>query len=202
MPNDSELSSTPTPTDSTSQALVPTYRITRAADQTLIFDPPVGSRSLADALSYHYPFHEGLQRRIRQASLDYFLSCGKDNPLQSIPNPSGSSSSQPSRDVLLHPSSSVVSIAPKPIQSSTHSESTPPQANSDGFTRLRVESTANPHFKPKVWDIKTGKPSTRRSRGRKSGSALKPEERQRVAKNRGNACARHRRARTKVYLPM
>lgn len=52
-------------------------------------------------------------------------------------------------------------------------------------------------IQPKPWDIKTGKTSARKPRGRKRG--LEASERQRVAKNRGSACERHRKSRTKVY---
>jgi hypothetical protein len=54
--------------------MIPTYTITRRADLSLQFQPPVGSRELANALSIKYPFAESLQKQIDHAILDYIAS--------------------------------------------------------------------------------------------------------------------------------
>jgi hypothetical protein len=59
--------------------MIPTYTITRRADLSLQFQPPVGSRDLANALSIKYPFAESLQKQIDHAILDYIAS---ERPLQ------------------------------------------------------------------------------------------------------------------------
>jgi hypothetical protein len=61
--------------------IIPTYTITRRADLSLQFQPPVGSRELANALSIKYPFAESLQKQFDHAILDYIAS------EQSIHNP-------------------------------------------------------------------------------------------------------------------
>jgi hypothetical protein len=54
--------------------MIPTYTITRRADFSLQFQPPVGSRELANALSIKYPFAESLRKQIDLAILDYIAS--------------------------------------------------------------------------------------------------------------------------------
>lgn len=50
----------------------PKYSISRDKDGALQLDPPIGSRELANALSYHYPMVNGLQEKIQSAMLDFF----------------------------------------------------------------------------------------------------------------------------------
>jgi hypothetical protein len=59
--------------------IIPTYTITRRADLSLQFQPPVGSRELANALGIKYPFVESLQKQINYAILDYIAS---ERPLE------------------------------------------------------------------------------------------------------------------------
>jgi hypothetical protein len=54
--------------------MIPTYTITRRADLSLQFQPPIGSRELANALSIKYPFAESLQKQIDHAILEYIAS--------------------------------------------------------------------------------------------------------------------------------
>jgi hypothetical protein len=56
--------------------MIPIYTITRRTDLSLQFQPPVGSRELANALSIKYPFAESLQKQIDHAILDYIASEG------------------------------------------------------------------------------------------------------------------------------
>jgi hypothetical protein len=64
--------------------MIPTYTITRRADLSLQFQPPVGSTELANALSIKYPFAESLQKQIDHAILGYIAS---ERPLQKLKIP-------------------------------------------------------------------------------------------------------------------
>ncbi|KFX89040.1 hypothetical protein O988_08788 [Pseudogymnoascus sp. VKM F-3808] len=149
---------------------LPTYQISRAPDLTLIYDPPVGSQELADALSCHYPFQKGLQQKMLQASIDFLNSeKGKiTTPTPDVtPTPDATWSGYPAYKVT----SSVM------------------------LHKKRPDSVASTLNTP--WDIKSGKTCVKKPRGRTRG--LEASERERVAKNRGNACERHRKSRTKCH---
>ena len=68
------LSVSPESASSGQSFIIPTYTITRRKDLSLQFNPPVGSRELANALSIKYPFAESLQKQIDHAILDYIAS--------------------------------------------------------------------------------------------------------------------------------
>lgn len=182
----SDTSTTPALSLSTppSPLKLPTYQITRASDLTLIYDPPIGSQELSDALSCHYPFLPGLKQKIQQASIDFFNSEKSriTKPTLDLVTPSFDS------PPALHISSALFS----PVDPHPHS-------NQALQPMIPAKDSQHPQFasiRPKPWDIKTGKTSSRKPRGRKQG--LEASERQRVAKNRGSACKRHRKSRTKV----
>src|ERR1700736_4374485 len=52
--------------------LPPRYTIIRGADYSLVWDPPIKSRGLADALSYRYPMEQTLRQKMQRATLDFF----------------------------------------------------------------------------------------------------------------------------------
>src|ERR1700722_6189853 len=52
----------------------PKYSITRGEDDTLQWQPPIRSRELANALSYHYPLEQSLQEKMQRAILDFLDS--------------------------------------------------------------------------------------------------------------------------------
>ncbi|KFX91273.1 hypothetical protein V490_06000 [Pseudogymnoascus sp. VKM F-3557] len=149
---------------------LPTYQISRAPDLTLIYDPPVGSQELADALSCHYPFQKGLQQKMLQASID-FLNSEKGKITTPTPD-----------------------VTPTPDATWTgyrgHKVTTPLMLH-----KKRPDFVASTLNTP--WDIKSGKTCVKKPRGRTRG--LEASERERVAKNRGNACERHRKSRTKCH---
>lgn len=194
MSQNSTISALPPP-GSPSRLNLPTYRITRAPDLTLIYDPPVGSQELSDALSCHYPFHKGLQEKLQQASIDFLLS-GKSG----IPAPVSHldiTSSNPSIELTQSSSSpSTPHINYPPPIPTIHNSQTSHLTLSTKHQPLRPRPDHNTPFETSIWDIKTGKPAPAKPRGRTKG--LEASERERVAKNRGNACESHRRRRTTV----
>ncbi|KFY41091.1 hypothetical protein V495_05049 [Pseudogymnoascus sp. VKM F-4514 (FW-929)] len=152
------------------QPKLPTYQISRAPDLTLIYDPPVGSQELADALSCHYPFQKGLQQKMLQASID-FLNSEKGK----ITTPTPDVTPTPDATWSAYPAYKVTT----PVM----------------LHKKRPDFVASTLNTP--WDIKSGKTCVKKPRGRTRG--LEASERERVAKNRGNACERHRRSRTKCH---
>jgi len=49
----------------------PTYKISYAQDQTLVWEPPVGSKELGEALSWKYPDVDGLKQKMKAAMEDF-----------------------------------------------------------------------------------------------------------------------------------
>ena len=184
------------PSISLSRLNLPTYRITRAPDLTLIYDPPIGSQELSDALSCHYPFHKGLQQKLQQASLDFLLS-GKGGIPVSVPH-LGISSNSSIQLAQSSPPPSTPHITYTPPIPTTHYSQTSYSTVSARGQPLRPGSNHNTPFQFTVWDIKTGKSPVAKLKGRTKG--LEASERARVAKNRGNACDVHRRRRTTASL--
>jgi hypothetical protein len=156
----------------------PKYCITRGEDDTLQWQPPVKSRELASALSYHYPLEQSLQEKMQRAILDFLdseITNGKPitkdadtdiKPLEAVQLPE-----------LISIMERAAPAMPKPAKN---------------ITQL-PQSTQDPEMCG-VWDIKTGE--SVKPKGRKRG--LSPGTRQRVAENRGNTCAYHRKAKTQV----
>ena len=54
------------------------YTIKRRDDLSLQFDPPVGSRELANALSLKFPLEESLRKQMQCALLEYIASESPD----------------------------------------------------------------------------------------------------------------------------
>ena len=185
------------PSISLSRPNLPAYRITRAPDLTLVYDPPIGSQELSDALSCHYPFHKGLQQKLQQASLD-FLHSGKGSILVSVPHLDISSLNPSIELAQSSPPPSTPHITYTPPIPTTHNRQTSYSTVSTRDQPLRPGSNHNTPFQFTVWDIKTGKSAAAKLRGRTKG--LEASERARVARNRGNACEVHRRRRTTASL--
>lgn len=188
-------SSLPTPP---SQLKLPTYQITRAADLTLIYDPPIGSQELSDALSCHYPFLRGLQQKLQQASID-FLKSEKSRITKPTLDLATPTSNSPTRtaELSLSPSTRYgASSLPSPSHPASHTSQVVQPIISAKDRSLKSRHRPVISEQPIPWDAKTGKAAVRKPRGRTGG--LEASERQRVAKNRGSACEKHRKSRTKV----
>lgn len=184
--------SLPTPP---SQLNLPTYQVTRASDLTLIYDPPVGSQQLSDALSCHYPFHQGLQQKLRQASIDFLISEQGwiTEPTLNFVTPLSNSPTGTSQLSLLPPGPHTTSALLSPCYPPSHTnQALQPTVSAEG----RLLSCPVSYIQHKPWDIKTGKTFVRKPRKRTGG--LEASERQRIAKNRGSVCERHRKSRTRV----
>lgn len=178
-----------------SQLNLPTYQITRASDLTLIYDPPIGSQELSDALSCHYPFLQGLQQKLQQASIDFLESEQGwiTEPTLNLVTPLSNSPIGTSQLSLLPPALYTTSALFSP--------SYPPSHTNQALQPTVLAESAPlyclvPSIRHNPWDIKTGNTCVRKPRGRKGG--LEASERQRIAKNRGSACERHRKSRTRV----
>jgi len=156
----------------------PKYSISRGEDDTLQWQPPVRSRELASALSYHYPLEQSLQEKMQRAILDFLdseITNGKPIIKEAETNIKPQEAAQlPELTSIME---CVVPVVPKPVKNATQL----PQSNQD------PEMCG-------VWDVKTGE--SVKPKGRKRG--LSPTTRQRVAENRGNTCAYHRKAKTQV----
>jgi hypothetical protein len=148
---------------------MPEYRITRRADQSLAFDPPPGSRELANALSMKYPLCESLEQQLQEALLDFI----------SREDASHEYTFTPSRDHQQSLSSAFVTTAESPS------------------LRIPAPNIARNDFKSSlsVWSITTGKPvEKKRNRIR-----YNTEKRVKVAGVRKlGACEYHRKKKTEV----
>ena len=156
----------------------PKYSITRGEDDVLQWQPPIGSRELANALSYHYPLEQSLQEKMQCAILDFLdseFTNGNPIPEEADTDIKPPVAVQPPKLIFIM--DSAAPEVPKPAENATQ----------------LPQSTQGPEMCG-VWDIKTGE--SVKPKGRKR--ALSPETRQRVAENRGNACAFHRKAKTQV----
>jgi hypothetical protein len=156
----------------------PNYTITRGEDDTLQWEPPIRSRELANALSYRYPLEQSLQEKMQRAILDFLDSEILDGKL----NPKEVDTDMKSPVTVQSQKSAAVTDKIGPVVAKLAEKATPPS-----------QSTQGPEVFG-VWDIKTGE--SVKPKGRKRG--LSPTTRQRVAENRGNTCAYHRKAKTQV----
>jgi len=99
---------------------VPSYIISRRADLSFEWEPPLGSKALANALGMKYPFEESLEKQMRRAILEFIeseeRSKKKDNQSRGTSNPPPSPSHTDS--------TSPVSVRPKRSESFARSMNT------------------------------------------------------------------------------
>jgi hypothetical protein len=155
----------------------PKYSITRGEDDTLQWQPPIKSRELANALSYHYPLEQSLQEKMRRAILDFL-----DSEIVYTPTPK-----EVKTDLKL-----LVAVQPPELIKIT--DKAAPDVTKSAETATHPSHSSQSTEMCGVWDAKTGEAV--KPKGRKRG--LSPTTRQRVAENRGNACAYHQKAKTQV----
>jgi hypothetical protein len=166
------------------------FRITRAQDFTLQWEPPAESRALADALSYHYPFPKTLLEKMQQATDDFFKqeSCMEAHHSAydvNAPTLDGQALGLP---VEVHTASFPTmnhNITPAPER--------PANLRKRGAAELETSSTLAVNS---IWDVNTGMPA--KTRGRKG--PLNPAKRRQTANNRGNICAGHKKLKTTVSI--
>jgi len=153
---------------STTQAL--TYSISRRHDLSLVFEPPVGSRALANALSLKYPFEGGLENQMKRAMLDFINS--EPSIAKSAPAISGKSN-------LMLSSEGGTDLAHPPAQS------------------LLVAATSGAKSGSGVWDVKTGQPVEKK---RKKSRYEEAKRRKVAEVRKKKACDYHRKKKTEVWL--
>jgi hypothetical protein len=95
----------------------PTYKISRRSDLSFQWDPPLGTRELANALGVKYPFEESLEKQMQCAILEFIESEKQTRKRQ---NRTSSSSSPPINRTNL----SSASTQPKPPESFANSLTT------------------------------------------------------------------------------
>jgi hypothetical protein len=148
----------------------PQYQVSYGDDYTLQWTPPVGSKELAVALSYHFPLQKDLESKM-QAAIKVFLHQEQQSPPPII------------EQVKL----SCVEQSTMPQQLSTM------PAESSMASGLEIRPAVAPTLQILTWDskMKEFNPKTKRRRYGK-------DERTKVTANRGFACQRHRRQKMKV----
>lgn len=174
------------------------YKITRRDDFTLQWDPPVGSRQLVDALSYHYPMQGSLPEMMREA-IDVFLRV--DRGFQSSTGAVGVMRTEvkTKHSRLLQPATfNPFTTRPNPPASDNtketkHKSRKRKSGDYSSSTALELQILAGRC----VWDSTTGMPAKRKGRN----SSLDPNKRKKIAQNRGNVCGAHRRSKTTVIFP-
>jgi hypothetical protein len=171
------------------------FSITRGDDHNPQWDPPIGSRELADALSYHYPLKKTLQEKMQQALIEFFRS--EEISLQPT-DTHRFSKSEDSIDSLIRPMSP--SSPSQPTASEPNSETSPgPLTIAPANTRTsiktnKISKSSTPEFAITTWNIETGETVTEKRRRRPYDEA----KRRIVAENRGKACEGHRLSKTRV----
>jgi hypothetical protein len=155
---------------------IPTYTITRRDDLSLQFDPPVGSRELANALSFKFPFLGSLQQQIQHALLEHIDS---ERPL-------GEPASQfprKNQQDLSREKRTVTDLLPTP---------SPAASNPSQVALGHPEDYSN---LTTVWNITTGEPLQRK---RKKTTYDDNKRRQVAEVRRHRACPFHRTKKTAV----
>jgi hypothetical protein len=150
----------------------PQYHVSYGDDYTLQWTPPVGSKELAVALSYHFPLQKDLESKM-QAAIKAFLHQEQQSPSRETEQ--------------IKPSGVEQSTIPQQLSTS------PPESST--ASRLESRPAVTPALQILTWDSKMNEfnPKTKRRRYEK-------DERTKVTANRGFACQRHRRQKMKVSV--
>jgi hypothetical protein len=181
----------------------PEYEISYREDHTLQWDPPAGSKELAVALSYHFPMGD-LESKMRAATKKFLKAEAKrysekvreknvrtfEEKLESVLKTSLQRQQPTSMNSRLNPNSSesCTSVPNEPdhglLQVPDHSLPCIRMEISPGSNQeLKIVS-----WKPEILGFKKTAPKRR----------YEPEEREKVAVNRGYVCEEHRRRKMKV----
>ncbi|KAF8861043.1 hypothetical protein BDZ45DRAFT_724113 [Acephala macrosclerotiorum] len=147
----------------------PQYQISYGDDYTLQWTPPVGSKELAVALSYHFPLQKDLESKM-QAATKAFLYQEQQCP---------------SRETEQVKTSCIE-------QSTMHQQPSTTPTEPSMTSGLEIRPAVAPTLQILTWDskMKEFNPKIKRRRYEK-------DERAKVAANRGFACERHRRQKMK-----
>jgi hypothetical protein len=167
------------------------FSITRGGDYNLQWDPPIGSRELADALSYHYPLKKTLKEKMQQALIEFCRS-EKISPQRTDTHPF--SKSGDSVDSLIRPTSPASPSQPTSEPNLKTSLITTPSNTRTPIKTNKISKLSTPEFAITTWNIETGETVTEKRRRRPYDQV----KRRIVAENRGNACEGHRLSKTRV----
>jgi len=95
----------------------PTYKLSRRSDLSFQWDPPLGTRELANSLGVKYPFEESLEKQMQCAILEFIES---ENQTRQPPNRTSSSLFPP----MNRTSPGSTSISSKPFENFANSMTT------------------------------------------------------------------------------
>lgn len=168
------------------------YSLTRAQDLSLQWEPPVGSTALADALSYHYPFEKSMLGKMQKATDDFLNQQKRAEDLESAYNANAAALNGhfPLPTTLreaAHFSTTHINTTAAPHQHPLDQEHNMPAPKLEPADPTEGNTTT-------AWHVLTGLPA--KTRGRKG--PLNPKKRKRIAENRGNTCANHKKSKTLV----
>lgn len=206
--------------------VVPTYHIIRGVDKTLQFYPPVDSEELAIALSYHFPRPITLESKMQAAMMKYLkehpctprsvvqeeltAKTSNENENQYLRNQKLMDEAIIPLNQSLFPSmplqSDVDCVSSRAhIEESSHSFDVgePISTAVSPYTLSMARHTQAPPAQQQtsqtpgvlILDLKTGQ-RKEKSAKRRYGAL----EARQVFQNRGNACERHRRTKSKAIL--
>jgi hypothetical protein len=195
------------------------YAISFNDDNTLEWEPPVGSKELAIALSYHFPKEKTVEKKMQAATKEFLHA--EQRKTRALVSTTASSSVANGTSEQLDGSCSVLEINPslELLVASETSTSVVPSKNraftsKDADHGAQGASNVPKEAQPKSQAPDNGAPATtpkklkivswypakkdvERGKKRRYGS----KERAKVASNRGYACDEHRRQKVKVELP-
>jgi hypothetical protein len=183
------------------------YSISFNEDNTLVWNPPVGSKELAIALSYHFPKEEKVEKKMQAATMK-FLRAEHQKPRVITPPTSGESDTDNGPESGDCPSKELPTACdtPKKYSRANDQSDISQDANSDlsasivfdkAKPELEDKGKAPRNVTPDELTIVSWAPGTKvphRGKKRRYGS----QERVKVASNRGYACDKHRRQKVKV----
>jgi len=202
----------------------PTYAIRVAQDKSLQWDPPADSEELALALSYHFPLPKTLEAKMQAATKKWLRArAARHSTNTSLVHKHVKAKKLAEKNIygqiqvlsdqdrqpprLRHPKGNISSIRSSNSRDESGDRITSSQQPSNCNARDGSTEGCNKNPPaldrrldiPRVisWKVDTGEIAQRTAKKR----PYSDNERLMVAKNRGNACADHRRRRQKVKFP-
>ena len=188
----------------------PEYKMTYGADGTLQWEPPASSKELALALSYYFPREPDLAGKMQAATRRFLkmerrrassskvqISGSKDVPVKSFPDikepeylevKGRESTADGGHEVGDHRLTQLEIFPTYSANRHNHS----PQTIST-IANAANQTGSSPMLNFLAYDPEKGK-----FKGRGTKRRYEKEEREKVAKNRGHACEKHRRQKIKV----
>ena len=198
----------------------PSYAISYVSDRTghsLEWNPPLGSKELAIALSYHFPLEKNLAGQMRAAIQRYRKAESKKIPVttSSLESPADTVHEIGTDNLIKSASNTRLSTAPSPenielkfkndISASVVNKSVAiasllhNQGQSAFYVDIPGPAAISGTISVPPLEIQRWMPTVGESPKRKKRRYGK-EEGAKVAANRGNACQKHQKRKEKVFL--